>query len=334
LLHEALDAGDHPATMRARVALGSMELERGNWDRAAVLLQAAVADEPFAPVDHYDIYVHLGRAYALAGRGQAAVELYERCIAAIADAGGDPSTEARYAAFLSYALSDMGDLARAEEVVGSALERIRDNEDPYMRVRLYWSMARLAHAEGRASVALENVRKAIALLQTTDDTFHLARAHVLAASITLARNDVEGASDHLDKAELLIANSASNDDLIEIAVQRARVARLRGDGEAAVTFARRALDLNGGKNPADEGRAFAVLADGLALSGEMPGADEAYRRAVELLEANGRWRDAASACRDWARMLRQMGREEQAMDVLERATELGMRAAPAGSHAA
>ena len=50
-----------------------------------------------------------------------------------------------------------------------------------MRVRLYWSIARLAHHEGRSSAALENVRKAIALLRLTDDTLHLARANLLAA---------------------------------------------------------------------------------------------------------------------------------------------------------
>jgi transcriptional regulator with XRE-family HTH domain len=334
LLEDALDAGDRDAVKRARVALGSLALERGEWDQAARLLEGAVAGEAFAPADQYEIYVHLGRAYALAGRGQAAVELYERCIAGVTEAGADPSLEARYAAFLSYALSDMGDLGRAEEVVSHALDRLEDSEDPYMRVRLYWSMARLAEAKGRASVALDNIRKAIALLQATDDTFHLARAHVLAASIMLARDDAAGAEQHLDKAELLLGTPASNDDLIEIAIQRARVATLGADGNAAATFARRALDLNSGKSPADEGRAFAALADGLALSGELPAADEAYRRATELLEENGRWRDAANACREWARMLRQMGREEQALDVLERATELGIRAAPATSHVA
>ena len=66
-----------------------------------------------------------------------------------------------------------------------------------------------------------------------------------------------------------------------------------------------------------------------ALRGETDDADTAYRRSVELLEGQGRWRDATTTCRSWARMLRQMGREEQALDVLERAAELGMRATPA-----
>jgi predicted RNA polymerase sigma factor len=75
--------------------------------------------------------------------------------------------------------------------------------------------------------------------------------------------------------------------------------------------------------------AVAALADALVLTGETHGADEAYRRSVNLLEGEGRWRDATTTCRSWARMLRQMGREEQALDVLDRAAELAMRATPA-----
>ena len=98
-----------------------------------------------------------------------------------------------------------------------------------MRVRLYWSMARLAHAEGRESVALTNVRKAIALLQATDDTFHLARAHILAAvHHALARRSGRrrAAPRPGGAAARRVADAAG---LVEITMQRARVAALRGE---------------------------------------------------------------------------------------------------------
>jgi tetratricopeptide (TPR) repeat protein len=259
--------------------------------------------------------------------------LYERCLSGIADEGGNPGLEARYATLLSCAFSDMGDLVRAEQVVGSALARLDDTVDPYMRVRLYWSMARLAHTEGRASVALGNIRKAIALLQATDDTLHLARAHILAANITLSREDADGAARHLDRAEQLLGMPIASDDLVEIAIQRSRIAALREEGAHAVTFARSALELNAGKNSIDEGRAFAALGDGLALEGQSPAAEEAFRRAADMLETSGRWRDAANVCRAWARVLRDSQDEQQALDVLERAAELATRAQPAETHA-
>src|SRR5258707_476312 len=212
-LDEAIAAGDRAATLRGRVALATLAQERREHARAVELLEAALSDEPFAPVDRFDIYANLGRAYTEAGRPQEAVELFERCIEAC---DGDPTTETRYAVLLSYALSDMGELARAEDVVRRALDRVEDNADPYMRVRLYWSMARLAHAEGRESVALTNVRKAIALLQATDDTFHLARAHILAGGITLTRDDADTAEGHLDRAEQLLSVPAAAEDIVEI----------------------------------------------------------------------------------------------------------------------
>jgi transcriptional regulator with XRE-family HTH domain len=328
LVDEAVAAGDTACALRGRVALASVALESGAFGDTVTLLEAALEDEPFAPVDRFEIYANLGRAYSGTGRSDQAVDLFERCLAEVEASGGDSAVSVRYATLLSYALSDGGDLARAERVVQDALERAEESEDPYMRVRLYWSMARLAHQEGRASVALTNVRKAIALLQATDDSFHLARAHILAAGITLTRDDVAGCERHLDHAEQLLGPHPSMPDAVEIKVLRSRVAVRHGDAVGAVELARETLDLVGDQSPADEGLAFAALGDGLALAGEYPGADEAYRRAADLLEAQGRWRDATQACRSWAHMLRATGHEEQALDVLDRATELGLRATP------
>ena len=62
-------------------------------------------------------------------------------------------------------------------------------------------------------------------------------------------------------------------------------------------------------------------------------ADKAFRQAVDILEAHHHWRDATTPVARWSKMLRELGREEQALDVLERATELSMRAVPAEAHA-
>jgi tetratricopeptide (TPR) repeat protein len=203
-----------------------------------------------------------------------------------------------------------------------------------MRVRLYWSLARLAHAEGRESVALTNARKAIALLQATDDSFHLARAHLLAAGITLARDDADAAEGYLDNAERLLGAGPSVQDTAEIIILRARIATLRGAAEPAVALAREALALVQGNSPTDEGYASAALADALTLAGDLQAAQGSYRHAVDLLENQGRLRDAARTCRAWSRMLRQSKQEAEALDVLERATALGLKASPTETNAA
>src|SRR5262249_14494733 len=132
LAEEAVEAGDRAAALRARVALAMLAMERAEWKNAAGLLEAALEDEVFAPVERYEIYAYLGRSYSMAGRPQEAVALFERCIAALEEQGGEPTLEARYATQLSYALSDLGELGRAEEVVAHALGQLNETHDPYM----------------------------------------------------------------------------------------------------------------------------------------------------------------------------------------------------------
>jgi transcriptional regulator with XRE-family HTH domain len=328
LAAEALAAGDRRTLLRANVALAALAADRGEHAGAAELLESALAGEAFDPYGLSDIYAQLAHAYAFSGRTSAAVELFERCLDEVRD-GEDPALEARYATALSYALTQIGDMARAEAVVRHAIDRAAEIEDPYMRVRLYWSMARLAHHEGRSTAALENVRKAIALLRLTDDTLHLARANLLAASISLSRDDIDNGAAYLDQAEQLFGQSPSADDLFELRLRRARVAAGRGNAQAAIALAREAVELAATSHPADEGLALSALGDGLTLAGDTDAADDAYRRGLDLLESEGRWRDATTACRSWARMLRQVGREQQALDVLDRAADLAMRATPA-----
>jgi tetratricopeptide (TPR) repeat protein len=141
------------------------------------------------------------------------------------------------------------------------------------------------------------------------------------------RGDADKAAGHLDQAERLLAPGAAQVDVIEITIQHSRIAYLEGDGHRAVALAREALALE--PTPPDRGDALAALADGLALNGDPDAADGAYRDAVDALEAHRRWRPAANACRAWARMLRDHDREAQALDVLDRAAELGTRSAPA-----
>jgi transcriptional regulator with XRE-family HTH domain len=323
LLAESIVAADGPSSFRARIALAAVVEARDDQLGAIQLIEAAIADEPFQPAERPDVYAHLARTYGAAGRPADAVQLLERCLEGSRDA---PAAEARYAALLSYALTDLGEIARAEEVVRTALERMRDTEDPYMRVRLYWSLARLAEAEGRGFVALSNVRKAIALLESTEDALNLARAHILAGRILLAREDAVAAIEHLDQAERLLGMAPAAQDLVEVKVQRSRIALLQADADAAVVLAREALEIK--SHPADRGEALSALADGLAFNGEREAAEAAYRESVQLLEDHGRWRPAASTCRAWSQMLRLDGREADALDVLDRAADLGMRATP------
>jgi transcriptional regulator with XRE-family HTH domain len=329
LLEQALAAGDRDIAVRARVALAILARERGRFGRMVELLEAAIASEPFAPVERVDLYGQLGYAYVASGRSEAAVELYRLCLDEVRRRQVPAPLETRYATLLSYALSDAGDVAGAEQVVSETLDRVRDTEDAYTRVRLYWSLARVAPAEGRPGPALVSARRAIALLEATEDTINLARAHLLAAGIMITRGDADAAGRHLDDVERLLGSTPSFSDAAMLRIKRAQVAALRGDGSAAIALARAALAEIGDRLPGERGSAYFALAEGLALAGATDEADEAFTEAVKLLEQQHQWREATQACRAWARLLRTVGREQRALDVLDRAAELGLRAAPA-----
>jgi len=333
VLAESVAAGDRHMATRARIALASVAAEQSDHRRAVELLEAALTSEPFSPVDNLDFYGELGRSYAASGHPEKAVEFFERCLEELRGLPHpDSPTETRYAVLLSYALSDMGDLARAESVVQDALESAQDYEaDPYMRVRLYWSLARLLEMEGKSSAALHYVRRAIALLEATEDTIHLARAHLLCAWIMTSQGKAKAALAQLTKAEALLGPHPTTDDAADLRVEWARAQAALGNGAETVAAAREALELLGDSRPAELGAAHEALAEGLTLQGDFAEAGEAFARAVGLLEDQRQWREATQACQAWGRMLRHAGRDEEALDVLERASELSLRVAPAAA---
>jgi transcriptional regulator with XRE-family HTH domain len=200
---EADAAGDRASAVRARIALGLASAQRGNHLEAVERLEATVADEA-APPAHLrpDVYTTLGQSYAALGAPDRAVRIFEDCLAAVRrDVPDDRAVHIRYATFLSYALTDQGDFDEAARVVREALADADDQTDPYTRVRLYWSLARLNVVNGRAAEGLEYIRSAIALLKATDDTFALARAYLLAAGAELRQGHASEAQQQLDAAE-------------------------------------------------------------------------------------------------------------------------------------
>jgi tetratricopeptide (TPR) repeat protein len=169
------------------------------------------------------------------------------------------------------------------------------------------------------------VRRAIALLEATEDSLHLARAHLLSAWIMGSQGNAEGSGRHLELAERLLGPNPEPIDLAQLRIEQAKRDALLGNGEDTVTRAQEALDLLGDSHDLERGSAAWALAEGLALQGDVDAAGKEFERAVTLLSDNRRLREAAQAARGWGRMLRNAGREAEALDVLERATDLAVR---------
>jgi len=323
LRDEALTAGDSVAAARANVALGLAAAAAGQNVEAIDRLESGLELSPVSPSARPDVFATLGRAHVATGRSDRAVELFVRCLDEIAqDAPDDLAAHVRFTTYLSYALTDLGDLERAQAVLDNVLVQAESLTDAYSRVRLYWSLARLTDLQGRPATALDYVRRAIALLDVTDDTLHLARAHLLCGSILMTQGRPDEAGRHFDLAEQLFGPHPEPEDVANLRTDQSRRAAVLGDGEGAVRHARAALDAIGDEFQHEKGNALWALAEGLALTGDNDGAHDAFRRATALMEEHGHRRNYVEAYRAWGKFLRRAGRETEALEVLERAADL------------
>ena len=219
---------------------------------------------------------------------------------------------------MSYALADSGDLAAAQTTVNEAVERAGAIEDAYSRVRLYWSRARLASMAGESASALADIHSAITLLKETEDTLHLGLAYQLQGEFLLEANELDEAAAILELASRLIGG-ADAQHRAGLLAEQAKLAARRGDGERAVELAQHALALVGTQTPSEEGRARWALAEGLAAAGDHAAAEKEFDRAEGLLEGEGRYIRQLLKAR--ARAARDAGRLDEAIELLERATE-------------
>jgi len=322
ILDEAVAAGDSTSALRARVAVGLTEARAGNNAAAAEQLEAAINSDLLAPSQRPDVYATLGQCYAALGQPERAVELFESCLARVAvESPGDTTNQVRFSTYLSYALSDLGDLARAEGVLEETLAQAEQVTDPYTRVRLYWSLARLNQIRKQPGAALGYIRRAIALLEVTEDTLHLARAHLLCGTIMLSQGKAQEAGAQFTAAEWMFGPKPDPLDLANLRSDQARLSAALGRPDDAERLAREALAALGDDYPAERGVTMGILADALAQQ-ENPEADETFKLAVHLIEEHGRQVEKADAFRAWARHLRKSGRESEALDVLDRAAQL------------
>ncbi len=326
ILEEAERDGDRAGAARARAGLALAALRRGEYARAIAELETVVSSQAVSPSSHPELFGMLGRAYAGAGDPQRAISLFEECLGRLdRDDLAQRQSAVRFSLYLSYALADAGDLDRARGLLSQVLAEADELIDPYMRVRLYWSQARLAAQLDDPSSALHNLRQAVALLEATEDRRQLGRAHLLWAEILVLEGRTEEASSHLALAEDCLAKDPDHEDRCWLLARKALQAGRSGRGEEAVSLARQALDLLGDHDPREQGVARWALGLGLAARGDLDGAEEALTTALDLLCRATSFREAIEASRDWASILRSAGRMSEALAVLERATELSRR---------
>jgi len=326
ILEEASAAGDVASATRARLTLGLVAAHRGNHLDAVERLESVLDTADVRPSTRADVYATLGQSYAALGAPDRAVRLFEHCLEQLGDVPEHAASRIWFSTLLSYAKTDAGDYEGARAVIRAALAGDGIDTDPYSRMRLYWSRARLAGIEGRSAEALDSIREAIALLKTTDDSLHLARAYLMSAGIETGEGNDETADRHLGEADRLLGDLAQPVDRAMLLIGRSRVAALRGDGASAVDSARTAIDLLGHTHAGEAGAAVWAFARGLSLQDDVGAAVDAYHRAIDLLSVHGQRHEAGKAALELAHLLQAHGREQDAEPILRRAYDLGVDA--------
>ena len=322
ILQDAIEHADVAAATRARIAIGMSAAARGDHTATIAALEAAVESELVTAATRPDVFLTLGYTYATAGRPGRAVELFERGLRELAeDAPDDLATKVRFSTYLSYALTDLGELQRAKAVVSEVAATSDSITDPYTRVRLLWSLGRIALEQSKPQVALENFRRAVALLEATEDTLHLARAHIACADAALtAGDDTDNAVTHLAEAERLLGVRPEVDDLAIVRRMQSVGAAQRHEYDDAERLGLEALALSIDQ-PNEHGQAWWAIAEARAGAAD-PDADDAFRKAVDLLHVHGTVRHYTNVLRAYGRYLRDAGREGEALDVFERAANV------------
>src|SRR5438874_5938141 len=186
ILDDATEHADVAAATRAQIAIGMNAAARADHAATIAALEAAIDSELVTAASRPDVFLTLGYTYATAGRPGRAVELFERGLRELAEhAPEDLATKVRFSTYPSYALTDLGELQRAKAVVSEVAAASEELTDAYTRVRLLWSLGRIALEQAKPQLALENFRRAVSLLEATEDTLHLARAHIACADAAI-----------------------------------------------------------------------------------------------------------------------------------------------------
>ena len=322
LFEEALnDAGAPAERAEALAGLGQLAFRNGDPRRAIELFEQAMSDDGFDELAHPQAADTLGRAYAMIGELESAIALFERC-RADADRRADAIEALRFAVLLANAHIDNGSFSKAEELIGETLAIARDLRDPIVLARLYWSQSRLHTERREPETAARLARKALDILELTENTHYIARAHQLLAHIELERGRAEEAMELLQEGWPLLERSGNVVEQAQFRLEEARALARLGQEEEAAALAMELSSSLAGADPFNSARVYALLAEIFADLGQADRALELYELAAELFEFAQPNRYLLDAYAKLADLLEERGRKDEAYAFMKKAVAM------------
>lgn len=317
LYSERLQPGD-PARAAALAGLGQIAFREEKLDEAVGRLEEALDARNGKLLVDPGTTETLGRAYAAQGELERAIAVFDRALqeARLAET---PVEELRFAVLLANCQIDAGAFGEAEHTLAGLINLVSDVRDPLVEARVFWSQSRLHVARGESQLAARYARRALGILERTENDAYVAMAHHLLAFAEIEAGNGHEALELLRRGRALFASQMSERDDAKFAVEEARAWSLTGDNAAAARAASRALELIDAIEPGDRGRAYASLGDVFLASGDRERARMTYGMAVDLLLEHGK-AYVVSAGLKLSELLEAEGDTAGALAVLRRAT--------------
>jgi tetratricopeptide (TPR) repeat protein len=329
VLIELLDAadadGDAAAASHALEGLGTIATRRGQETRALELFEQAIARGGHPdPAERDGLYWNTARLRSYTGDAEGAIALLEECLRRLsARPQPDQALLAHFAITLNYAYADAGEYGKARTILADVLQRSEDLDLQVQR-RLYTALCRININTGRPDLAVEYAEKMLEIALVSAPV-SLHDVYLMAAHTRLDTGDTEIAGRYLEQARAHAPQPLGTVDEGFLLVEEARYSLQHGDHEPALARARLAIDLLGDQSvPGQLGLAYLVLARVYDDTGRDDQADRAYLMAIDGLERQAGWpTDLAKAYRRYGKFLRRVGRSEDAMRMLELASDTG-----------
>ena len=321
LFGQAWKTGDARARAEALGGLGQLAFRRGDPQGAIRSIEEAFEGDPALRRTAPALVDTLGRSYATSGQPEAAIGIFERALNEARERG-DVLEERRFGVLLANSLIDSGNYGRAEEVLGSSLAQLGDEDDPTARARVLWSQSRLHSLKGDQDTAAVYARRTLDLLELTEDTRYRARAYHLLGYIELERGNPAEALENVRKAIEIVGDSTGTVEQAQFRLEQARALAQLGEHELAAAEAMAIAALLQDADPHDAARCYVLIGDVFADIGDRARALELYELGAELL-GDRRSAHASLAYERLAKLLEEEGRTEEALQALKRA--LGAR---------
>lgn len=316
----AADADDVDTRVQGIGGLARILASEGEIEEAVALLEecrellgARFADSPA-------LVQTLGTARAMRNEFDEALSLFHAGRQA-AEARGDRPTALRMTILAANTYIDLGALPESADELASALGEAELLGDHDLRARTLWSQSRLHAVEGRHDLAASFARRALSVLELSDDDLSIARAKQMLAYIELDRGEPTAALDLLAAALPIVERTGSADERACILLEQARALAGLGELERAKELAIEIAPVLEKTTRADAGRCYLTLGDIWVAVGEADSALSMYDAAIETLTGN-RSPYLVRAYRQKALLLEQQGEGAEAFALLKQALDV------------